>query len=260
MLFVENIEIGIGITKWLKPAEVYEGETCAFECILSRESTEESSWSLNGRAVTNEGRFRIATKGRKYTLTIKDVVPADAGEVVFTIKDLSSKTTLGVEGMCLCLGNRPGDKASVSKMLLFLCAGKASSLSRGLENVVAFLNEDAVFTCEVTQAGSTVNWAKEGKLIRKSQKYDINQEDRIVRLTVHNVSALDSGEYSCEVVGGATTKAKLEIKGNDSCFEFLILRNVSSFARTMQIFSGNITMKYNCIEFESMHSPHRTEP
>lgn len=34
-----------------------------------------------------------------------------------------------------------------------------------------------------------------------------------MKLTVRNVSAQDSGEYSCEVVGGATTKAKLEIKG-----------------------------------------------
>lgn len=246
MLFVPNIEIGIGITKWLKAAEVFEGETCTFECILSRESAEESSWSLDGQAITSGGRFKIATKGRKYTLTIKDVVPADAGEVVFTIKDLSSKTTLGVEGMCLCQETDQAIKCQYEKlpMLLSLRVGKASSLSRGLENVTAFLSEDAVFTCEVTQTGSTVNWAKEGKLIRKSQKYDINQEDKVMRLTVRNVAAQDSGEYSCEVVGGATTKAKLEIKGNESCCGFLIPRNLAYFASTIRVFSGHITMKY----------------
>lgn len=73
--------------------------------------------------------------------------------------------------------------------------------------------EDAVFTCEVTHASSTVKWAKEGKAIKKSQKYDISQEDKFMKLAIRNVSAQDSGEYSCEVVGGATTKAKLEIKG-----------------------------------------------
>uniref|UniRef100_A0A8C4IVH4 Obscurin n=1 Tax=Dicentrarchus labrax TaxID=13489 RepID=A0A8C4IVH4_DICLA len=171
-------EIGIGITKWLKSAEVNEGESCTFECILSRESTDECSWTLNGQTITNGGRFKITSKGRKYMLTIKDVTPADAGEVVFNIKDLS----------------------------------KALSVSKGLQNVNVDQGEDAVFTCEVTQASSTVKWSKESRAIKKSQKYDISQEDKVMKLIIHNVSAQDSGEYSCEVIGGATTKAKLEIK------------------------------------------------
>ncbi|KAK5889158.1 hypothetical protein CesoFtcFv8_015186 [Champsocephalus esox] len=180
-------EIAIGITKWLKSAGVNEGDTCNFECILSRESTDECSWTLNGNTITDGGRFKVTSKGRKYMLTIKDVTPADAGEVVLNIKDLNSKTTLKVEG-------------------------KASSVSKGLQSVSAVQGEDAVFTCEVTKASFTVNWSMEGIAIKKSQKYDISQEEKVMKLTIHNVSAQDSGEYSCEVVGGATTKAKLEIK------------------------------------------------
>lgn len=86
-------------------------------------------------------------------------------------------------------------------------------MSRGLEDSCAVQGEDAVLTCEVAQATSTVKWTKEGKALTKSQKYDFIQEDKVMKLIVHNVSAQDSGEYSCEVVGGATTKAKLDIKG-----------------------------------------------
>ncbi|XP_077471288.1 obscurin [Stigmatopora argus] len=180
-------EIGLGITKWLKSVEVNEGETCSFECILSRESTDECTWTLSSQAISSGGRFKVNSKGRKYMLTIKDVTLADSGEVVFSIKDLTSKATLTVEG-------------------------KASSLSRELENVSVYRGENATFTCEVTQINSIVKWAKEGKAVRKSQKYDIIREESIMRLVIFNVSTQDSGVYSCEVVGGATTKARLEVK------------------------------------------------
>ncbi|XP_053740002.1 obscurin isoform X2 [Synchiropus splendidus] len=180
-------EIGIGITKWLKSAEVIEGETCSFECILSRESTDESCWSLNGRTVRDGGRFKVSSKGRKYMLVIQEVTPADAGEVLFAIKDLTSRTTLAVEG-------------------------RASSVSKGLENVSALLGEAAVFTCEVTHSASTVKWARDGKTIKRGQKYDIKQEGKVMKLVISSVSPEDSGEYCCEVVGGATTRATLEVK------------------------------------------------
>ncbi|XP_042163597.1 obscurin-like isoform X6 [Oncorhynchus tshawytscha] len=180
-------DLSIGITKQLKSMEAMEGETCSFQCILSRESTDECSWTLNGQTVANGGRFQVSSTGRKYMLVIKDVTPADAGEVVFNIKNLNSKTTLAVEG-------------------------KAQSVSRELQSISVVSGDDAVFICEVTQTRATVQWAKDGKDIRKSEKYEISKEERVMKLTVHSVTVQDSGEYSCEVIGGATTKAKLEIK------------------------------------------------
>ncbi|XP_016146844.1 obscurin-like isoform X10 [Sinocyclocheilus grahami] len=180
-------DIHIGITKRFKSVEAKAGENCTFECILSRESSEKCTWSLKGQPVTDGGRFQISSKGRKYTLTIKAVSASDSGEVVFTLKDLSSKATLTVEG-------------------------EAPTISKELQGVSAKIGDDATFSCDLSQSGLEVKWSKDGKSIRKSQKYEISQEQTLVKLTIRNVTEKDSGEYSCEVTGGPTSKAKLEIK------------------------------------------------
>ncbi|KAL7874925.1 hypothetical protein SRHO_G00058950 [Serrasalmus rhombeus] len=180
-------DISIGITKRLKSVEAKAGENCMFECILSRESSHECSWSLKGQQISPGGRFQISSKGRKYTLTIKVVTASDSGDIVFTLGDLNSRATLFVEG-------------------------EAPIISKELQGLRATPGEDATFLCELSQPGLEVSWFKDGKSIRKSQKCEISQEHKIVKLTVHNVTAKDSGEYSCEITGGLTSKARLEIK------------------------------------------------
>ncbi|XP_053094396.1 obscurin isoform X2 [Pangasianodon hypophthalmus] len=180
-------DISIGITKRLKSVEAKAGETCVFECILSRESSDACSWSLKGQPVTSGGRFQISSKGRKHTLSIKRVTGSDSGEVVFTLTDLNSKATLSVEG-------------------------EVPIFSKELQGVSITPGKDAVFLGELSQAGLDVVWCVNGKSIQKSLKYEIIQENKVVKLIVHSVTAKDSGEYSCEVTGGPTSKAQLEIK------------------------------------------------
>ncbi|XP_028831503.1 obscurin isoform X13 [Denticeps clupeoides] len=186
-------DISIGITKRLKSLEAQAGETCSFECILSRECSDKCSWSLNGKPVSDDGRFQISSKGRKYTLTIKGVTAADSGDVAFTIGDLSSKTTLSVEGISV-------------------------TVSKELQAVTSVSGSDALFICEVSEASTNVRWSKDGKTIRKSQKYDVVQEEKTMKLLIRNVNSKDSGEYCCEVVGGCSTKAKLEVQEEPNRF------------------------------------------
>ncbi|XP_041965151.1 obscurin isoform X14 [Alosa sapidissima] len=180
-------DINIGITKRLKPVEAKAGETCSFECILSRESTDTYSWNVNGSPVSAGGRFDMCKKGRKYTLTIKNATNSDTGEVIFTIKDLVSKTTLFVEGTAVIV-------------------------SRELQTVCAVSGEDAVFICEMSEASPDIKWSKDGKAIKKSEKYDISQEEKVMKLTIYNVTDKDSGTYCCEILGGPSTKASLEVQ------------------------------------------------
>ncbi|KAI4893348.1 hypothetical protein NFI96_024137 [Prochilodus magdalenae] len=180
-------DISIGITKHLKSVEAKAGESCIFECILSRESSNECSWSLKGQHITTGGRFQINSKGRKYTLTIKGLTASDSGDVVFTLGDLNSRATLSVEG-------------------------EAPTISKELQGISATIGEDATFVCELSQVGLEASWLKDGKSIRRSQKYEISQENKVIKLIVHNVTAKDSGEYICEITGGLISKAHLDIK------------------------------------------------
>lgn len=79
--------------------EVLEGQSCTFECVLSHENTSDvATWTVGGKTVGGSGRFRASRQGRKYTLAIQDAAPSDAGEVMFSILDLTSKASLIVRG------------------------------------------------------------------------------------------------------------------------------------------------------------------
>lgn len=89
----------MGITKRLKSVEVPEGQSCTFECVLSHENPGDvATWTVGGKTVGGSGRFRATRQGRKYTLVVQDVAPGDAGEVVFSVRDLTSKASLIVRG------------------------------------------------------------------------------------------------------------------------------------------------------------------
>lgn len=139
-------ELIVGITKRLKNTEVLEGESCSFECVLSHESTEGGRWLVNGTEVGHDGRFRAFNKGRKYTLNLKKVLPSDAGEVVFSINDMTSKASLVVRG-----------KYGVLKKVycyVYICKGGQSSWEATLQLKTTF-KHSLIKSCLVYFSG---NW------------------------------------------------------------------------------------------------------
>lgn len=92
-------DLHVGITKRLKTVEVLEGEGCSFECILSHEATGDTAvWMVGGKTVGDSGRFQATCQGRKFTLTVQEVVLGDTGEVVFSVRGLTSRASLIVRG------------------------------------------------------------------------------------------------------------------------------------------------------------------
>ncbi|XP_077879380.1 obscurin-like [Ictidomys tridecemlineatus] len=184
-------DLHVGITKRLKTVEVLEGDSCSFECVLSHESTGDlAMWTVGGKTVGSSGHFRAANQGRKYTLTIQEAALSDAGEVVFSVRGLTSKASLVVK-------ERPVD------------------ITKPLEDQQATLGEDVVFTCELSRAGTPVHWLKDGKAIRESQKYKLLREGTRAVLVVHGASLKDSGTYTCETdASKSTARLRVDEKAN----------------------------------------------
>nr|XP_042140006.1 obscurin isoform X4 [Peromyscus maniculatus bairdii] len=184
-------DLHVGITKRLKTVEVVEGESCSFECVLSHENDSDPAvWTVGGKTVGSSGHFRATRQGRKYTLTVKDAALSDAGEVVFSVMGLTSKASLIIR-------ERPVE------------------ITKPLEDQRTTLGEHVTLSCELSRAGTSVRWLKDGKAIRKSQKYDLLSEGTRAVLVVREASIKDSGEYTCETEASrSTARLLVEEKAN----------------------------------------------
>ncbi|KAL1780292.1 obscurin, partial [Sigmodon hispidus] len=184
-------DLHVGITKRLKTVDILEGESCSFECVLSHESDSDSAvWTVGGKTVGSSGHFRATRQGRKYTLTVKDAALSDAGEVVFSVMGLTSKASL-------------------------IIREKPVEVTKPLQDQRTTLGEDVTLSCELSRAGSSVRWLKDGKAIRKSQKYDLLSEGTRAVLVIHTASLKDSGEYTCETEASkSTARLLVEEKAN----------------------------------------------
>ncbi|XP_073724075.1 obscurin [Misgurnus anguillicaudatus] len=185
-------DLHITIVNRIRTTTVLEGEDCSFHCVLSHDIIDEAMWHMNGQPIVTNGRIVVANKGRKYTMNILEVMISDAGEVVFTIKDLSCRTMLFVKE-------------------------KPVRVFRDMLNVKATPGEDAELSCEITKPDATVKWLKNGRLIRASPKYEITQKDYLVKLIIHNAVIKDSGEYCCEA-DGIATRARLDVRDLQHAF------------------------------------------
>ncbi len=84
--------------------------------------------------------------------------------------------------------------------------------SKELQNQQAEEGRTAIFCCELSKPGVSVQWKKGTVLLKPSNKYDIKETGRKLQLQIHELTAQDSGAYKC-CAGNLVTTASLVIIG-----------------------------------------------
>lgn len=97
-LHILSSDLHLTFVQRLKTISILEGESCTFDCQLSHDVDEQPSWTINGQLVVTSDHIQLINNGRKYKMSVKEAVLSDAGDIVFTIKDLSCRTMLFVKG------------------------------------------------------------------------------------------------------------------------------------------------------------------
>lgn len=81
-----------------------------------------------------------------------------------------------------------------------------------LQNQQAEEGGTVTLSCEISKPNATVQWKKDGTVLRPSDKYKMHQSGAVAELTIRNLREADAGEYMCNT-GDQQTTAVVHVKG-----------------------------------------------
>ncbi|KAJ8257094.1 hypothetical protein COCON_G00192460 [Conger conger] len=125
-------------------------------------------------------------------MSIKEVKTSDSGDVVFTVRNLSSRTMLFVKDL-------------------------EHVFSRGLRDTRAEEKGVAVLECETRRPSLRTTWLKGVAVLKHGGKYHMRQQGTVLSLTINHLEKSDGDVYTCDV-GTARSSAALTIQGRKVVF------------------------------------------
>ncbi|KAK0044806.1 myosin light chain kinase smooth muscle, partial [Biomphalaria pfeifferi] len=196
--------------------EVSEGEEVTFECTISGLPDPDVTWYFNGRELYESRRRTMKRKGgQKYILTLREVVPENAG--VYTCKAV----------------NRAGDASCAVELSVKELPTEQTYRGVGLEADTSKFSFPPAFTRRIqdtmTAPGRMVRfeamvigvpepeieWVKDGFPLKAGSKYKMGREGHTSILVVENCDSIDDGTYTCNVyndAGKASCSAQLRVQ------------------------------------------------
>jgi len=190
---VSVIELPPEFTKKLSTVKSTCGETAIFEIEISKGDAK-TKWFKNGVEIEFNEKIQLIIEGKKQRLEVYNIESIDAGEISCSLGDKECKGKLDVE------------------------EPKVNFVAKLPPNTNGSIGQDVRITVQLTSA-CEVKWMKDGKEVKKDNKYVFESDGTSRTIIIKNASIKDVAEYTC-VAETVRTVTELELEGQEEKIEF----------------------------------------
>ncbi|XP_030053285.1 obscurin isoform X2 [Microcaecilia unicolor] len=176
----------------LKNEEATEGGTVPLCCELTKVGAQ-VEWKKGQRTLKPSDKYKMKQEGPIAQLLIQDLHVKDAGDYT-----------------CLCGEQKTTATLAVKELPVHF--------KEGLKNEEQTEGKSATLHCELTKAAGAVEWKKEQRTLKPSEKYKMRLEGTVAELEIHDLNVKDAGDYTC-VCGEQQTTTALVVKEAPALFK-----------------------------------------
>ncbi|PWA20807.1 hypothetical protein CCH79_00007110, partial [Gambusia affinis] len=177
--------IPITFIQKLKNLQADEGSSVILRCEISKPGIP-VEWRKEHELLRNGVKFQMRKRETTLELLIWKPAPEDSGVYSCECADQITSATVKITALPV-------------------------TFKQKLRNVLIEEGNTAIFRCELSKAGQTVEWRKNrDRVIRNGEKYHVRQRDILTELRIIDVSPEDSDIYTC-ICGNIETTATLTV-------------------------------------------------
>ncbi|CAG2187953.1 Myosin light chain kinase, smooth muscle,Myosin light chain kinase family member 4,Death-associated protein kinase 2,Myosin light chain kinase 3,Death-associated protein kinase 1,Death-associated protein kinase 3,Myosin light chain kinase 2, skeletal/cardiac muscle [Mytilus edulis] len=206
----------------LTDTDGYEGSRVELTCKISGKPSPKITWFLNGDEILEDKKYHMLYKDNYASLLINDLEVEDAGKyrckAVNEFGDVSTTGKLSVDEKKHRRRRKKPEDEAIAKMQLYsmyvllqisrhdydtslLDNSVPPSFTLPLIDQVKRVGEALELTVTVTcRPEPDVTWYHNGKVIKTSERYDLEHMKGVYRLIIHEIAPEDAGQWQCEAV------------------------------------------------------------